>query len=536
MLIVAAPLMVNRFAPAALAAATLLLAGAVLALEPIRWLLQTWTDPAYDSNGALVFILVAALGLWSATSPLASTPAPGFNTAAALLLASAVTRLGGQILAVNVIGALTLVLDVYAAGLLLRLDRRRRAISPGWLAVAFAFALPLERIVQRSIGHPLQHASADGACALLGTFFQNVQCMGVRILLDGRDILVDLPCSGARMTLLALMGFALAACLVRPSVKQAVAGAALTLAAAFGANVLRIAVLAVGIAHPESFGGLDVMAAPWHDGIGFAALILALAPVVLWARRQAEPIRPKVCRVFGVPLDALPDRIRNDGWWLAHPRHHAMLPMPLALAALIAALVIVTLPRHPIDVARREDSLRLPGWISGVQGQPAALSDREAAYFTQYGGAAAKMRYGPHSLVLVRTTSPLRHLHAPDECLRGLGFGVRYVGLQTAPTPTAVYRAEGPDGVVYRVDVTFVSDKGHVTTNVATAVWLWLNGQASRWSAVQRISPATLDADRHRQWSDAALAALGIAQSASVPRSPSDPQPTSVFATTGGSR
>jgi hypothetical protein len=71
-----------------------------------------------------------------------------------LILVSATVRLAGQVLAINTVGALCLVLDVYALGLLLRLARRARPISPAWLAVVFAFSLPLERIVQRTIGGP----------------------------------------------------------------------------------------------------------------------------------------------------------------------------------------------------------------------------------------------------------------------------------------------------------------------------------------------------------------------------------------------
>jgi hypothetical protein len=44
-------------------------AAGVLAYEPVRWLVQTWQDPAYDSKGFLIFVVCAGLFLWSATSP-----------------------------------------------------------------------------------------------------------------------------------------------------------------------------------------------------------------------------------------------------------------------------------------------------------------------------------------------------------------------------------------------------------------------------------------------------------------------------------
>lgn len=486
-------------------------ASAVLAAEPVMWLARTWIDPAYESNGAIVALVVAALLARSAGSPLVGTrgTAPGIGFA--LLAASAGVRLTGQLLAINTIGALTLVLDVYAIGLLLRLDARRWAISPAWLAVSFAFCLPLERIVQRSIGHVLQHASANGACALLGSVFDQVACAGVRILVGGRDVLVDLPCSGARTALLTLLAFSLAATVLRPSLLHAAVGAAITLSAAYGANVARIAALSIGIARPELLGGVDVMTAPWHEGIGLVALAVALLPILAWARWQPRsgPQR-RVCRVTGVPLDIIPDRIRRDGWWLGVSKTPNGFSPALAIGVLVAAIIIVSLPGRPLDVARREAPIALPGWISGNNAVPVALMEQEARYFTLNGGAAAKAGYGPHSLMVVRTTSPLRHLHAPDECLRGLGFAVRYVGLVTTPVPTAVYSATAPDGKAYRIDVSFVSERRHVVANVAGAVWLWLNGEARQWTAIQRISPAAVDMDRHNQWSAAALVALGL--------------------------
>ena len=107
----------------------------------------------------------------------------------------------------------------------------------------------------------------------------------------------------------------------------------------------------------------------------------------------------------------------------------------------------------------------------------------------QFGGAAARADYGPNSLLVVRTSAPLRHLHAPDECLRGLGLDVEYLGPSYQPVPAAVYRATTADGRAYRINVTFVSDRGHVTTNVSEAVWRWLQAPGSVWSTVQRISP-----------------------------------------------
>jgi exosortase/archaeosortase family protein len=462
----------------------------VLAIDPVAWLVTTWTDPAYDSSGFPVFAAVAAVFLWSAASPVLRAGGAERRLALWLLGASALVRLAGQVLAINMLGALCLVADVFALGLLARLHLRARAVSPAWLAVAFAFSLPLERVIQRSVGYLLQELSAGGACGVLSVFYDELVCRGVRLILNGTDVLVDLPCSGARTLLLGLLGYTAAAALCRPGARQAALGLLLTLAAAAVSNVVRISVLAVGLAEPSRLGGIDVMAQPWHDVIGIAALGIVLATITLWAKR----IRP-VPQGLGHPaLPAIPARLR----------------LPACLAVLVAALAIVNLPRSPMDVARAAAPAALPLSINGYMRQPVALSSREEAFFTRFGGWAAKAEYGPHGLLMTRTTSPLRHLHAPEDCLRGLGFEVAYLGAAFEPVPAAIYRATAPDGRRYRIEATFVADTGAMTGNVATAVWLRLRGEARAWTAVQRISPEGLPADRQTRFADAVLAALDL--------------------------
>src|SRR5262249_16530168 len=159
---------------------------------------------------------------------------------------------------------------------------------------------------------------------------------------------------------------------------------------------------------------------------------------------------------------------------------------------LLGAFFVVVAPRHPLDVAPAAVSIDAPARIGPFTAAPVALSERERAYFPQYGGGAGKAGYGPYALLLTRTKAPLRHLHAPDECLRGLGFKVDYLGARFAPLPTASYRATAPDGRVYRVEVTFVSNKGRVALSVAEAVWAWLGDRSTEWGAVERISPESV--------------------------------------------
>ena len=182
----------------------------------------------------------------------------------------------------------------------------------------------------------------------------------------------------------------------------------------------------------------------------------------------------------------------------------------MALGFLILAGGIVNLPRTPIDVARPDIKVSLPLMIDNLEGVPSPLLPKEKTYFTQYGGAAAKASYGDNGLLLIQTSSPLRHLHSPDECLRGLGFEVQHLGISYDTIPTAVYKATTVEGQSYRIAVSFISDQGHTTSNVSEAVWHWMQGSKGVWSAIQRISPWEQDASITRRWDRAVLAALDI--------------------------
>lgn len=459
----------------------------LMAVEPIRWLVTSWFDPAYDSKGLWVFALSTALFGWSFSSARKFHDGGAQKTAFILLALTTLVRGLGQVLAINVVGALALVIDVYAIGLLAGLKDRKQAVSPGWLALLFAFSLPLERILQRVAGFWLQQVSASGACSVLETIFPDTACNGVRILIQGHDVLVDLPCSGARMLVLLCIFYAALMALLRPSFRRAIAVGIALLVSALVANTLRIVLLAVLIAHPAS--GIDAMAQPWHDIIGLVFLAAAALPVVLLAGSA-----PAARRARRSAAPALTGRPR----------------LATALTFLAAAAIIVALPRKPVDVAAVPAAITLPVYIDGAYGAPVLLSEREKAYFLQYGGSAMKVEYGQNSVMMVQTNSPLRHLHAPDECLRGMGYDVKYTGMRYDPLPTATYIAEGPDGAQWRIAVTFYADRDHTASNVAEAVWRWMQKPGTTWHAIQRITPASLpDADA-RQWDDAVFAALDL--------------------------
>ena len=83
-------------------------------------------------------------------------------------------------------------------------------------------------------------------------------------------------------------------------------------------------------------------------------------------------------------------------------------------------------------------------------------------------------------------------------------------GISYDTIPTAVYKATSPDGQSYRIDVSFISDQDHFTSNVSEVVWRWMQEPSSMWSSIQRISPWEQDATKTLQWDLAVLAALDI--------------------------
>ncbi len=479
-------------------------AALVLAYAPVRWLAQTWQDPAYDSKGFLIFLVCAGLFVWSVTSPRSITHSANTRWALILLAATALIRLMGQVFAVNIIGALALVIDVYALATLAGVQHRERPISPGWLAVCFMFALPLERVMQHTVGFGLQNLSAGSACMILGGLFDNVHCHGVRILIDQTDVLVDLPCSGARTLLLLQLFYAACMTVRRPNVISGLFGLCVTLISSLWINIFRITALAVGIAYPEMFFGIDVMAEPAHSLLGLIALALGCLPILLWARYTEKAPQSRNPVTDSIPVSGGGEVTRKS--WRTFQTH----PGGMALGFLILASIIVSLPKTPIDVAKPNLKISLPMMIDGLEGIPAPLIPKEKAYFTQYGGAAAKASYGENGLMVIKTSSPLRHLHSPDECLRGLGFKVQHLGISYDTIPTAVYKATTAEGQSYRVAVSFVSNQGHATSNVSEAVWRWMQEPGSVWSAIQRISPWQQDELITRRWDRAVLTALDI--------------------------
>ena len=438
----------------------------LLAWHPAIWLAQSWFDDAYASDGEWVFglcVVLIATGLLSERR--APTPSRDLRTAVGLEFGTALVRAVGELLAVRTVGALALVVDVYALGLGLGLKYRSRPRSPLGLALLLSLSLPVERLFQRGFGYPMQLWSARGACALLEPLHWDLTCHGTRIALADHALSVDLPCSGAQgLVLLSALSMALVA-LGRIRGRRIWLLAGLVPVCAYAANTLRLFLLAEGLVL-----GVDVISEPAHSLVGTACLVVCAWPLLLVV--QAPRDVPRV--------PAGQTSLRTSSPW------------GVGLALLLGAVAVFLVPGRPVDVSGPVPPVRLPASIDRWRATELALAPKETEYFRAYGGVATKVKYWTEDeervVLVVRTRAPLRHLHGPDECLVGAGHRVRLLGVRIADG-TAVYRSVDPSGEAWRVEVSFFSDDGQRASNVAEVAWRWIQAPHTTWTMIQRISP-----------------------------------------------
>lgn len=264
--------------------------------------------------------MVLAITLFSLSSARASVVDEAQRRRALLLLVStALVRALSELLAINTLGALALTVDVYALGIGLGLNARRRAVSPLGLALLFSLSLPIERLLQRMVGYPLQLISAQAACSILGLWRGDLRCEGTQLSAGGAALSVDLPCSGAQgLVLLLVLVFALQALRWIRGPRLVPALAAAGLGAVLG-NALRLVLIASAVGR-----GWPAEAEPLHSLLGLISLAVAAAPVL--ALVKAPPPPPPSAR----PAPSGGASLRSSAWsgaqWGARPRRCLSCP------------------------------------------------------------------------------------------------------------------------------------------------------------------------------------------------------------------
>ncbi|MEO7241273.1 MAG: exosortase Q [Variovorax sp.] len=263
-----------------------------LSLTPTwRWMARRANDGSDDPLGILALVALAVF-VWQQRAALRVAPRLGWlslalagSVGATLLRGSAA---GGS---ASLLGAapplvvgLIAVLAV-ACALLAFLPRQMAATPILGLAV---LALPLLSSLQFYAGYPLRLVTAEASRWLLAPAFEVVR-EGSSLVIDGRLVIVDAPCSGVQMAWLGYFTACVVAAFCRPlgvALRDATFLARLPLVGALvlAGNIVRNSAL-VGCE------GAGAPLAPWaHQALGLGLLVLVCMAIAWWvARPPADP-------------------------------------------------------------------------------------------------------------------------------------------------------------------------------------------------------------------------------------------------------
>lgn len=249
-------------------------AGAWLALQAAalwphwRWAAARLADGSDDPMGlaALVVLVIALLRL---APRLRGAPSRGWLLAAMLGTGLATLALGvAPPLFAAVIAVLALVAGLCAFA------PTGTALAP--LAGLTLLALPLISSLQFYAGFPLRVATAQLSTWGLQALAIDAERSGTAMLVQGRLVIVDAPCSGVQMAWLAYFCACSVACWAGLRDRVFLTRLALVGAIVLLGNVLRNSVLVMLEARA-------VAPPAWlHEGIGLVALALVCAAVAAW--------------------------------------------------------------------------------------------------------------------------------------------------------------------------------------------------------------------------------------------------------------
>ncbi len=250
------------------------LSGLALALLPTWvWMARRLADGSDDPLGLLALATLAVLAGRHRKLLRVSPALAWLGAATVLLLAATLARAALPPLLASLLAVLAL-----AAALLAFLPRQVAATPVLGLAV---LALPLLSSLQFYAGYPLRVLTAQASRWLLAPFF-TVGREGSTLLVDGRLVIVDAPCSGVQMVWLGYFtacAVALWAGLRDRLLLARLPGVGLTVLAG---NVLRnsLLVAAEGAGRPLPAWG--------HEALGLAVLAGVCAAVAWQMARPAS--------------------------------------------------------------------------------------------------------------------------------------------------------------------------------------------------------------------------------------------------------
>ena len=442
------------------------LALAVVALMPVWvWSAARLLDRSDDPLG---IVALAALAILVARDrdQFSGTPRAGWLAVATAL--AAVALLGAPALPALVRGVLA-VLAVCAMLMAVR------TLTQPMLALAglALLALPLLSSLQFFIGYPLRVVTADASRWLLLAAGVEAARDGAALLVAGRLIMVDAPCSGIQMGWVSYFTACVtAAWLHVPDGRFLRRLPFVGVAVLFG-NIVRNTLLVIKEA------GLVQWPEWTHAAIGVAAFALVCA-LVVWHVRGAGGMRIVT-------------------WEVRLLRHRAAVVSPDTWARLasLAVLGVLTLwpwlEPEPL-AARPTSAIEWPLELEGRRLRPLALSAVEQRFAERFPGAIARFTDGEHTIVLRHVAQPTRMLHPATDCYRGLGYRIVASGLEREREPKAravpaVWRCfvAEKNGQRLRVCEVITDPRGRSFSDTSAWYWAAVTGRShGPWQAVTK--------------------------------------------------
>lgn len=246
------------------------------------WMVIRMRDGSDDPLGALALASLAVL-VWHLRHQLRAAPRLGWIALATggTLLATLARNGLGVVPALPPLAAGLLAVLALACGLVAFLPKRVAALPVAGLAV---LALPLLSSLQFYAGYPLRVVTAEASRWLLAPGFE-VMREGSTLLVDGRMVIVDAPCSGVQMVWLGYFTACAVALWAHRTDRQFATRLPVVGLLVLLGNIVRNAVLV-------AFEGAGHALAPWaHDAFGLLLLALVCGGIArAMASRTAKAI------------------------------------------------------------------------------------------------------------------------------------------------------------------------------------------------------------------------------------------------------
>lgn len=253
------------------------------------WMARRMIDGSDDPLGVLALGVLAWL-VWQMRGELRCAPRLGWLAwASAGTLAATVLRTGiGPLPALPPLFTALLALLALAAGLMAVMPRRVAAAPVLGLAM---LALPILSSLQFYAGFPLRVLTAEASRWLLLPFFE-IQREAASLIVDGRLVMVDAPCSGVQMAWCGYFVACVAALWTGRSSRGLLKRLPWVGLVVLGANVVRNSVL---VAFEGAGAPLDDA---WHQAVGLVVLGLACADIawLMAPPRRNERRHPPAAR------------------------------------------------------------------------------------------------------------------------------------------------------------------------------------------------------------------------------------------------